>query len=150
MARKHSIYWYDEGPEFKQAFLYNLRDDDVQEGGRIPKGAITNGAAGLVAAEAEVFGWTAKTMAFNPNRRCEWNGFELPCMTLPNVPAGRVPSAALRDSNHAVAAITSDAVKAMADSVNLPTIKTPEGVWVINVELARFERQGPERRATLI
>ena len=30
------------------------------------------------------------------------------------------------------------------------TVKTPEGVWVINVELARFDRQGPGRRATLV
>lgn len=150
MAKKFSIYWYKEGPEFTQAFLYNLRDNDVQEGGRIAKGAIVQGAVGFVAAESEVFGWTGKTVAFNANRRCQWHDFELPCMASAELPAGRVPAGQLRDANYAVAAITSDAVKALADNLKIPAVKTPEGVWVINVELARFDRQGPGRRATLM
>lgn len=150
MAKKFSVYWYKEGPEFIAAFLYNLRDDDVQEGGRIGKGVIVQGAVGFVAAECEVFGWTGKSVAFNAHRRCHWHDFELPCMASPALPAGNVPASQLRDANYAVAAITSDAVKAIADDLKIPAVKTPEGVWVINVELARFERQGPGRRATLI
>ena len=150
MAKAFSIYWYQEGPEFKQAFLYNLRDNDVQSGGRIAKGAITAGAVGFVAAECEIGARSVKTLPFKPNRRCEWQGFELPCMTSPALPAGRPTASALRAANYAVAAITSDEVKAMADSLRVPALKTPEGVWVINVELARFARQGPGRRATLL
>jgi hypothetical protein len=56
----------------------------------------------------------------------------------------------LRDSNYAVAAITGDAVKTKADSLKVPCVQTPQGVWVINVELARFNGQGASRRATLI
>ncbi|PWU21782.1 MAG: hypothetical protein C5B50_01095 [Verrucomicrobia bacterium] len=150
MSQKFSIYWYQQGPEFKQAFLYNLRDNDVQQGGKIPLGAIIQGSVGLVAAEAEVFGWTGKLVPFNANRRCEWQGYELPCMASPALPAGKVSGGILRDWNYAVAAITSDQVKSMAESLKIPVVKTPEGTWVINVELARFERQGAGRRATLI
>ena len=119
MPKKFSIYWYKEGPEFKQAFLYNLRDNDVQEGGRIAKGAIVQGAVGLVAAEVEVFGWTGNALPFNPNRRCDWHDFELPCMASPRLPAGKVAAGLLRDGNYAVAAITSDEVKALADSLKV-------------------------------
>lgn len=147
MAKKFSTYWYQEGPEFKQAFLYNLRDNDVQSGGKIEQGEIALGAVGLVAAESTVVGRTAAVV---PNRRCEWQGFELPCMTLPSLPAGKVPANVLRDSNYAVAVITSEEVKAKADSLKVPCVQTPQGVWVINVELARFNGQGAGRRATLI
>ena len=150
MPKKFSTYWYQEGPEFKQAFLYNLRDNDVQVGGKIAEGAIVQGAVGLVAAQCEVFGWTGKTVAFNANRRCEWQGFELPCMASAALPAVKATAVQLHDSNYAVAAITSDEVKALADNLKVPAVKTPEGVWVINVELARFERQGRSRRATLV
>lgn len=71
-------------------------------------------------------------------------------MAAPALPAGKVSETALRVSNYAVAAVTSDEVKSLADNLKVPVMKTPEGVWVINVELARFERQGPARRATLI
>ena len=64
--------------------------------------------------------------------------------------AGRSREDSCATANYAVAAITSDEVKAMADSLKIPAVKTPEGVWVINVELARFERQGRGRRATLV
>ena len=150
MAKKFKTYWYQEGAEFKQAFLYNLRDSDVQEGGRIARGMIIQGTVGFVAAESEVFGWTGKAVAFQANRRCEWHGFELPCMASPNIPANKPSAAQLRDANYAVAAITSDDIKALADQLKVPTVKTSKGVWVINVELARFERQGAVRRATLI
>jgi hypothetical protein len=150
MPKKYSTYWYQEGPEFKQAFLYNLRDNDVQSGGMIEQGAIVLGAVGLVAAESTVVGRTGKILPFSANRRCEWQGFELPCMTLPTLPAGKVPASSLRDGNYAVAAITSDEVKAKADSLKVPSVRTPQGVWVINVELARFNGQGSGRRATLI
>lgn len=150
MAKKFSIYWYNEGPEFKQAFLYNLRDNDVQEGGKIPRGAIVQGSVGFVAAEVEVFGWTGKVIPFAANRRCMWHNFELPCMAAPALPGGKVSGTVLRDWNYAVAAITSDEVKSFADNLKVPAVKTPEGVWVINVELARFERQGPGRRAAWV
>jgi hypothetical protein len=150
MPKKFSIYWYKEGPEFKQAFLYNLRDNDVHGGGKIAKGAITVGAVGFVAAECEVFGRTAKTAPFKANRRCDWHGHELPCMALPALPPGKPTASELRAANYAVAAITSDEVKALAGNMKIPVVKTPEGVWVMNVELARFERQGPGRRASLI
>ena len=150
MPKKYNTYWYQEGPEFKQAFLYNLRDDDVHSGGKIAQGEILLGAVGLVAAESTAVGWTGKTLPFNPNRRCEWQGFELPCMTLPSLPAGKVPANVLRDGNYAVAVITSEEVKAKADSLKVPCVQTPQGVWVINVELARFNGQGASRRATLI
>ena len=150
MSKKFSTYWYQEGPEFKQACLYNLRDNDVREGGKIAKGAVVQGAVGFVAAECEVFGWTVKTVAFTANRRCVWQGFELPCMASAALPGGKATARQLHDSNYAVAAITSDEVKAIADSLKIPAVKTPGGVWVINVELARFERQGRGRRATLV
>lgn len=150
MAKKFSIYWYQEGPEFKKAYLYNLRDNDVHSGGKIEQGEIVLGAIGLVAAESTAFGWTGKVLPFTPNRRCEWQGFELPCMALPSLPAGKVSASLLRAGNYAVAAITSDAVKSMADSLKVPCVRTPQGVWVINVELARFNGQGAGRRATLI
>jgi hypothetical protein len=150
MAKKFSIYWYQEGPEFKKAFLYNLRDNDVQQGGKIEQGEIVAGAVGLVAAEAVAFGWTGRTVPFQPNRRCEWQGFELPCMTLPSTPATKVPASLLRDCNYAVAAVTSEEVRATAESLKVPCVRTPKGVWVINVELARFTGQGAARRATLL
>ena len=150
MPKNFTIYWYQEGPEFTKAFLYNLRDNAVQGGGKIAKGAITTGAVGFVAAECEVFGRTVKTAAFKGNRLCKWKGYELPCKTLASAPAGRVPASQLRDSNYAVAAITSDEVKAQADSLKVPAVKTPEGVWVTNVELGRFGRQGVGRCATLV
>jgi hypothetical protein len=149
MPKKFKIYWYQEGPEFKKAFLYNLRDNDVQEGGRIPQGAIVQGSVGFVAAEAEVFGWTGKVVAFSANRRCTWHDFELPCMASPSLPTGKVAGGLLRDWNYAVAAITSEEAKSLADDLKIPAVKTPQGVWVINVELARFERQGAGRRVTL-
>jgi hypothetical protein len=61
-----------------------------------------------------------------------------------------VPATELRASNYAVAAITGDEVKTKADDLKVPCVQTPQGVWVINVELARFEGQGPSRRASLI
>ena len=151
MSRNHSIYWYDEGPEFRSAFLFNLRDADVRSGGSIPKGAITDGQVGLVAAEDEVVGKSAKIVSFNPNRRCKWQGFELPCMVSKTLPGGRVTGPLLRRSNFAVAAITCPEVEETARSLKVPCVTTPEGVLVINVELARFERQKNRgRRATLI
>jgi len=89
MPKKYNTYWYQEGPEFKQAFLYNLRDNDIQSGGKIVQGEIVLGAVGLVVAESTAVGWTGKTLPFNPNRRCEWQGFELPCMTSPSLPCKR-------------------------------------------------------------
>jgi len=150
MAKKFSIYWYQEGPEFKKAFLYNLRDNDVQQGGQIEQGEIAVGAVGLVAAEATVFGWTGRVVSFQPNRRCEWQGFELPCMTLPSAPTSKVPASLLRDCNYTVAAVTSDDVRATAENLKVPCVRTPQGAWVINVELARFTGQGAARRATLL
>jgi hypothetical protein len=56
----------------------------------------------------------------------------------------------LRDGSCSAAAITSDEVKSLADKLKFPAVKTPQWVWVINVDLARFDRQGTGRRATPI
>jgi len=142
MAKKFSIYWYQDGPEFKQSFLYNLRDNDVQSGGKIDQGEIVLGVVVLVAAENAVAGRKAKVLPFDPNRRYEWQGFELPCMTLPSLPAGKVPENVLRDGNCAVAAITSDGVKAKADILKVPCVQTAQGMLVINVELGDSPAKG--------
>ena len=150
MSTKFGKYWYNEGLEFRAAFLYNLRDGDVQRGGSISKGTITVGQVGFVAAEADVFGWTVKTCDFKASRRCEWQGFELPCMAHPSIPPGKVATARLRRFNYAVAEAISDDVAARAAKLGLPVLTTPSAYRVINVELSRFERQGAQRRATLL
>jgi hypothetical protein len=68
MPKRFSTHWYQEGPEFTQTSLYNLRDNDVQEGGKIPQGANVQGSVGFVGAETEVFGWTGEVVSFSANR----------------------------------------------------------------------------------
>lgn len=150
MAKKYTTYWYQEGPEFKQAFLYNLRDNDVQKGGSIEQGEIVQGAEGLIAAETTVFGWTGRILPFKPNRRCEWQGLELPCMTQPVTPGASVAAIRLGVFNYAVVPVTSEAVKAAADSLKMPCVRNSQGAWVFNVELTRFSGQDSRRRAKLI
>jgi hypothetical protein len=150
MAKKYLTYWYQEGPEFRAAYLYNVRDDDIRSGGRIEQGQIVQGAEGLVVAESTVIGHNGRIVEFQPNHRCKWKGFELPCMTL--APGSQASAKAVRLGalNYAVVPVTSDAVKATADSLKIPCIKHAQGTWLFNVELTRFSGQFAERRATLI
>jgi hypothetical protein len=150
MPKKFEIYWYNEAPELKPAFLFNLRDNDIQKGGKIVVGEIIEGAVGYVAAQETVMFWTGRVVPFSPNRRCEWQGFELRCMVHPNTPTGKVPAAKLRDFNYAVAEVPNDKVAEKATSVGIPVVRTSQSKRVINVELSQFERQKAERRANLL
>lgn len=150
MARKHTIYWYQEGPEFRSAFLFHLRDGDVKQGGKFKKGDVVEGTGGYVVAEADVFGWTVAIVPFSPTRRCEWHGFVMPCMVHRQAPPGKHPSAQLRAFNYIVAQLTDPAAEIKAAEIGLPVIPTDAGQKLVNLEIGRFEAQAHQRRATLL
>lgn len=154
MAAKFKTYWYQESVFAKNAFLFNCRDLDLERktGTRVERGEIVVGAAGLVCAEQIVPGLAANVVAFQPSRRCEWQGLELACMVHPNVPVDAKTKAELRDFNYAVAELASEAAVKLAMSLSIPVMPFPDGRKLINVELAAFERQGQSnpRRAKLI
>lgn len=149
MTRKHSKYLYNI-PEIRSASLCNLRDQEAQKGGQISGGDVTTGSVGFAVAENDVVGWTAKTVPFRPTRRCKWQGFELPCMVHPRTPPGKIDYGDLRDFNYVVAAVVNESVAAMARKLKLLYLITPKGKPVINLEISRFGRQNPGRRATLL
>jgi hypothetical protein len=149
VSRKHSILCYNE-PEIANAFLYNLRDFDAQTGGQISKGDIAQGAIGYAVAESTVVGWTAKTVRFRSSRKCKWQGFELPCMVHLQTPRGKSSYSKLRDFNYVVAAVINEQVASIAKKLHLPYLITSDGKPVFNLEISRFQKQGHERRATLL
>lgn len=152
MPSKFAIFWYRKSPFAKNAFLYNCRDDDLapQPGSRIERGEIVFGAVGLVVAEQIVPGLIGKVIRFHSNRRCEWQGCELPCMVHPNVTAGLTAKTELRGFNYAVAELTNIDAVALATNLKLPVIQDVKGRKLINVELASFQSIGKHRRAKLI
>jgi hypothetical protein len=154
MSAKYSIYWYQVSALVKNAFLCNCRDDDLQErsGSRIEKGQIVVGAVGFVAAEQIVPGFSGNLASFRANRRCEWQGFTLPCMVHPNAPPNAVPREAFRHFNYAVAEVPKSGAVNIATNLGLPVLQDSEGRNLINVEISSFQRQGNAnpRRAKLI
>lgn len=154
MAKNFETYWYQESPFIRNAFLCHCRDGDVQRrsGAKIEQGAIIPGAVGVAAAEQVVPGFTANPVAFNPTRRCDWQGIELQCMVHPEVPAGAKTKKELRHFNNAVAELPDDAAARLASSVGVPVVTLHDGRRVINIELSSFQRQGiaNPRRAKLL
>jgi hypothetical protein len=113
MGRKYKIYWYSEREDVRRAFLVHCRDRDLSDGPGISKGTIIQGAIGFAAAEKDVPGLTGRIVKFAPNRRCIWQGLELPCMAHPNAPPGTAPKSKFRHFNNIVAQL------ATPDAVNL-------------------------------
>lgn len=152
MARKYSIYWYQKEQRIRDAFLYNCRDNDLQKIQPILKGCIIQGAIGFAVAECDVVGFTASIVPkFKSNRRCDWMGFTLSCMVHPQTPNGPLPKSRLRDFNSIVAELTKDAEK-VAKGKGVPVVRHKDGLKLVNLEIATFERQGihSPRRAKLL
>ncbi|MFT5470705.1 MAG: hypothetical protein ACI8UO_005836 [Verrucomicrobiales bacterium] len=152
MGRKHEIYWYQESKAIAAAFLYNVRDGDLQVGGSIEKGEIIAGCIGFTVAERNVVGYSGRCVSFEPNRRCMWQGVELRCMAHPDIPGSVTSKAQLRGFNYAVAELAGEEHVELAKQTNVPQVDTPSGSTVINIELTTFQRQGAgnPRRAKLI
>ena len=92
MAKHHLIYWYRTHPEVAAAWLYHVRDRDLELGDGIPIGTIIQGTYGFAMAEHAVAGLRGRAVAFHPTRHCRWQERELPCMVHPNLSTGPNPS----------------------------------------------------------
>jgi hypothetical protein len=139
-------------PEFKKSFLYNLRNGDFQQGGRISKGEVVRGKAGYVVAEESCPDWSATTVSFRPNRKCDWKEFKsLPCMTHPDVPRGKLTKKALRHRHYVVVSVTSKKMASLLRKIGVRPVVTG-GKEVVNLEISTFQAQGAAspRRATLL
>jgi hypothetical protein len=152
MARKHAIYWYEEEPAVAAAFLFNCHDDDLRRGGRILAGSIVRGTGGPVASEKEVFGLSGTLLAFQPTRRCEWQGHELRCMVHAQMPSSAKTKAQLRPYNYVVAELETEEQACTARNIGVPVVTTPEGRRLVNLECSTFEKQGAgsRRRAKMM
>lgn len=150
MAMKFEIYWYRVDRAIISAFLYNCRDNDLTEGGKISKGQIVKGCVGYAMAEKDLEGYSATIVPFRPNRTCMWHEHELPCMTHLDVPPGKVPAAKLRPYNYVVAALTDPSFEAEAQADGLPVVRDSKGQLFVNLEVSRFEKQAKYRQARLL
>ncbi len=154
MPPRFDVYWYKKGLLIKNAFLFNCRDDDltIQSGAQIPKGSIVSGTIGYVAAEELVPGSSATLVPFEPNRRCAWQDFELACMAHPDAPTPNAPQEELRRFNYIVAELPNPEARALARRLALPVLVDDQGRNLVNLEIARFERQGrgSPRRAKIL
>ena len=151
MAKKYSTYWYQEDDQFRRAFLYQCRDNDVTVGGSIAKGAVLEGVLGYCIAEAAVSGYSGRVVPFKPNRRCIWQGIELPCQCHPAAPASPATKNELRGFNYVVADLTAPDAREIAEQVKLPVVNV-DGKSLANLELDVFQSQGrgSVRRAKLL
>ena len=154
MATKFKIFWYQESAFIKNAFLYNCRDNNLRrsQNGWIKAGQIVTGATGYVIAEQNVPGFSGKSVRFKPNRKCSWQGLDLPCMAHQDIPVGSNTKPALRHRQYAVSQLPDeDAVKVAINS-GVPVLVTLDKKNYVNLELSTFERQGKgnPRRAKLI
>jgi hypothetical protein len=151
MAKKFSVYWYQEDDQFRRAFLYHCRDGDITIGGSIPKGAVVQGLFGFCVAEAEVVGFSGRVVPFIPNRRCEWQGLELRCQCHPGAPVSPANKKELNGFNYVVADLSAPEARALAEELKLPVV-TVDGQTLANLELQVFQAQGrgSVRRAKLI
>ena len=154
MATKFKKFWYQESAFIKNAFLYNCRDNDLQRSQNdwIKAGQIVAGATGYVIAEQNVPGFSGKSVRFKPNRKCHWQGLDLPCKAHQDIPAGSNTKAALRHRQYAVAQLPDeDAVKVAINS-GVPVLVASDRKSYVNLELSTFEKQGKgnSRRAKLI
>lgn len=152
MPKKHETYWYQEDDSIAKAFLYHLRDGDIHPGGSIEKGEIVAGCYGFAVAESRVEGYSGQSVPYKANRRCQWNGLELRCMTHPDIPVTAKTKKDLRGFNYAIAEVQRDEERKLAIDVGVPVVEDQDGIHLINVELTTFQRQGAgnPRRAKLI
>jgi hypothetical protein len=147
MVKKSQWIWYLTNTKVRAAFFYNCRKRDLWDGSGIDKGTIIEGANGFVVAEAAVPDVSGKAVAFQPNRRCEWQGMELACMVKAGALAGQP---APREFNYIVARLSTLEAEQLAARHKLPTVQTPGGEVLANLEIARFATQGKNRLATLL
>src|SRR5712671_3336471 len=153
---KHfQTYWYNLDHQFRKAHLYNLRDSDAGIGGRIKRGDVVAGRCGYHIAEADVLWFCARSVVgFHPNRKCEWYGLQLECMSLSGLPKGPVPrgrAGGLRHRHCVVAELVTPVSLREAKRLNLPVIKISDGRYLANLEVASIpNRQGACRRARLL
>lgn len=153
MPKKHDIYWYNEEPSVKKAFLYNCRDGDLRFGNGIPYGSIVQGIGGFVCAENEVPNLSASIIStFRANRDCDWMGFTLRCMVHPEAPLAPATKKELRPYNYVVASLTEVDSLAKAKTLGMSIISLSDGMHLINLEISAFEKQGIScsRRAKLL
>jgi hypothetical protein len=154
MAKLFQTYWYNEQQAVRNAFLFNLRDDDLRSGGRVRRGEIVAGKCGYAIAEADVFGLSGRIVPFAPNRQCEWQGHILHCMALDGLPQGPVSRAhagGLRHKHCVVVEFTSKKALEDARAAGLPVVHGTDGKTYANLEVAHIpQRQKRYRRATLL
>ena len=154
MATKFKIFWYQESAFIKNAFLYHCRDNDLQrsQNGWIKAGQIVTGATGYVIAEQNVPGFSGKSVWFKPNRKCRWQGLDLPCMAHQDIPAGSNTKPALRHRQYTVAQLPDETAVKIAVKKGVPVVVTSDKKNLVNLELSTFQKQGKgnPRRAKLI
>jgi hypothetical protein len=154
MATNFAIYWYRESAFVKNAFLYNCRDNDLKrvQNCSIREGQIVKGAVGYVIAEHHALGFRGEIVRFKPNRKCHWQGLDLPCMAHDAIPGGTITKDALRHYQYAVAQLPDEQAVKIAVKKGIPVIVTLNRQYFLNLELSTFEKQGKAstRRAKLI
>jgi hypothetical protein len=150
MCKNFTTYWYRDEPAVGSAGLFHLRDDDLRLGGGICRGEIFQGHCGFQVAERDVPGFRGRTVAYLPNRCCEWFGFYLTCMAhkgLPEGPVRRSQAGGLRHKQYVVAELSSPAALQRAREMEgMQVITAADGRKLVNLETATIPGKNPKHR----